>query len=119
MQMRRRHPRFLIALTAPPILFVTLLTQMSVRYTILSAALSASMVGVSVGMSLMQFLLTVLSCVMLGTRLLHVSPNTAPVALSMFDPTHPDLGYAMLLIAAVFLYGALAPGRRAARVGDL
>jgi hypothetical protein len=118
-QLRRRHPRFLIALTAPSILFVTLLTQMSVRYTILSAALSASMLGVSVGMSLMQFLLTVFSCMMLGTRLLHVSPNSAPVTFSIFDPTHPDLGYAMLLIAAVFLYGALAPGRRAARVGDL
>jgi len=117
--LRRRQPQFLIVLTAPSILFVTLLTQMSVRYTILCAALSASMLGVSVGMSLMQFLLTVLSCIMLGTKLLHLAPNTAPVALSIFDPTHPDLGYAMLLIAAVFLYGALAPRRRAAPVGDL
>jgi len=117
--MRRRSPHFLIALAAPSILFVTLLTQMSVRYTILSAALSAAMVGVSVGMSLFAWLLTILSCVMVGTRLLHTAPDSARVTLAIFEPTHPDLGYAMLLIAAVFVYGAIAPSWRRTGVGDL
>jgi hypothetical protein len=118
-QLRRGSTHFLIALAAPAVLFVTLLTQMSVRYTILAAALSAALVGVSVGMSLFQLLLTVLSCVMVGTRLLDQSSNLAPRSLSIFHDTQPDLGYAMLLIAAVFLYGALVPGRRGRRAGDL
>lgn len=126
--MRNRSTHFLIALVAPSVLFVTLLTQMSVRYMILSAALSAAMVGVSAGMSLFQFLLSVLACVMLGTRLIHEAANVAPsifevgrtpLTISIFEPTHPDMGYAMLLICAVFLYRAIAPDWRAARVGDL
>jgi hypothetical protein len=110
--LRRRDPRFLIALTAPWVLMVALLTQMAARYTLLPAVMAASLVAVSMGMSLMQLLLTVLGCVMLGNQYLMFRGYLGPVTLSMTQPTYPDLGWATLLVAAIFLYCAVAPGRR-------
>jgi hypothetical protein len=110
--MRRKDPRFLIALVAPWVLFTTLLTQMTARYTLLPAVVGSLLIGVSAEMSLLPFLQTVLACVMLGNQMLDVNSSGAPVALSITHPTYPDLGWLMVLLAAVFLCSALMPSWR-------
>jgi len=112
MHMRRRDPRFLIALVAPWVLFTTLLTQMTARYTVLPAVIGSSLIGISAEMSLLPFLQTVLACAMLGNQMMLLHPGTSPVALSITQPTHPALGWAMMLVAAIFLLSAMVPSRR-------
>jgi len=110
--MRRKDPRFLIALVAPWVLFTTLLTQMTARYTVLPAVIGSLLIGVSAELSLLPFLQTVLACVMLGNQMLGTDSNAAPVAFSITHPTYPDLGWLMVLLAAVFLCSALMPSWR-------
>jgi hypothetical protein len=109
--LRRRDKKFLVAFVAPCILFVSLLTQMAARYTMFSAVVAALFVAVSVGMSLLQLLLVVLSCVMLGNQLLGSFPDTAPITYAITRPTYPDSGWMTLLLAAVILFSALIPSR--------
>jgi hypothetical protein len=104
---RRRDPRFLVALTAPWVLFPTILTQMAARYTILPAVIAASLVAVSTGMSLLQLLLTIFACIMLGnqyTNGVYGDYRSAPVTPLITQPTFPGMAWAALLTAAIFLY---------------
>jgi hypothetical protein len=112
MHMRRRDPRFLIALIAPWVLFTTLLTQMTARYTVLPAVIGSSLIGISAEMSLLPFLQTVLACTMLGNQMMLLNPNTSPIALSLTQPTHPALGWGMMLVAAIYLVSVMIPSRR-------
>jgi hypothetical protein len=116
--LRRRDARFLIAISAPWILFLTLLTQMAARYTLLPAVIAAAMVGVGVGMSMLQLLLALLGIAMLGNQYLQAQGG-APLTQSITQYLYPDVAWVMLLIAAVFLYCAVAPGRRRIRPGEL
>jgi hypothetical protein len=110
---RRRDPRFLIAIVTPWVLFPTILTQMAARYTILPAVIAASLIGVSTGMSLMGLLMTLLGCIMLGNQYIKIgSYADAPVTGNITQPTFPGLAWAALLAAVVFLYCAIAPPRR-------
>jgi hypothetical protein len=113
MHLRRRDVRFLIALAAPWVLFVALLTQMSARYPVLPAVIGTVVIAVSAEMSLLPLLLTVLACVMLGNQMMLLDTRTSPLALTLTQPTHPGIAWAMLLLAAVFLVSALIPTRRA------
>ena len=110
--LRRRDKKFLVALVAPCILFVTLLTQMAARYTMFSAVIASLLVAVSVGMSLLELLLVILSSAMLGNQLLASFPDTAPVTFSITRPTYPDAGWMMLLLAALILVSAMIPSVR-------
>jgi len=112
--MRRRDPRFLIALVAPWVLFTTLLTQMTARYTVLPAVIGSTLIGISAEMSLLPFLQTVLACTMLGNQMMLLHASTSPVALSITQPTHPALAWAMMLVAAIYLLLAMIPSRRSA-----
>jgi hypothetical protein len=112
MHLRRRDKKFLVSLLAPCILFVTLLTQMAARYTLFSAVVASVLVGVSVGMSLLQLLLVIMSCAMLGNQLMLNSSEIAPVTFAITHPTYPDSGWLTMLLAAVILVSALIPSRR-------
>jgi hypothetical protein len=116
MHMRRRDPRFLLALAAPWVLFTTLLTQMTARYTVLPAVIGSSLIAISAEMSLLAFFQTVLACTMLGNQMMLLEPSTSPVALSITQPTHPALGWAMMLVAAIYLVSVMIPSRRAAPI---
>jgi hypothetical protein len=110
---RRRDPRFLVAIAAPWVLFPFILTQMAARYTILPAVIAACLIGVSTGMSLLGLLMTLFGCFMLGNQYVRIgSYGDAPVTGLITQPTFPGLAWAALLAAAVFLYCAAAPPRR-------
>jgi hypothetical protein len=103
-----------VAITAPWLLFLTLLTQMAARYTILPAVMAATLIGVSAGMSSFQLLLTVLGCIMLGNQYMDQGPGSflAPISFHFTQPTFPDIAWVMLLASAMLLYMAIAPRRQ-------
>ncbi len=109
--LRRGDKKFLVALVAPWVLMVALLTQMAGRYTLYPAVLSAALVGVSVEMSLLHVLLTVISWSVVANQMLQQAPSTAPMSLAITQNTFPDAGWLMLLLAAVFLFAAISPSR--------
>jgi len=110
--LRRRDPRFLIALVAPWALFPVILTQMAARYPMLPAVVGSSLVAVSVEMSLLAFVQTVLACIMLGNQLMLANDSMAPVTFSITQPTHPDIAWAMMLLTATIFLAAMMPSRR-------
>jgi hypothetical protein len=116
LHLRRRDKKFLVAMVAPWILFVALLTQMAARYTVYPAVIACALVGVSVGMSLFQVLLVAVSFVMLGNQMLASDPQTAPILYAISRQTFPDMGWLMLLLAGVFLVSAMMPGTRGRRL---
>lgn len=109
---RRNDPKALAALAAPWVLFPTILAQMSARHTVLPACMAAVLLGLSTSLSLLQLLLTVLCCAMLGQDMLRNYPDFSPLAMRITAPAIPDLGWVMLLLAAMFLYHAVMPSRR-------
>jgi hypothetical protein len=109
--LRRNDNKFLLALTAPSLLFVTLLTQMAARYTLFPAVVAAALIGVSFSATLFQLLLVIISLIMLGNQLLMNDPSTAPILFSITRPTYPDMGWMMLLLAIIFLVMAVTPNR--------
>jgi hypothetical protein len=110
--MRRKDPRFLIVLVTPWVLFTVLLTQMTARYMTLPAMVGSLLIGISAELSLLPFLSTILATVMLGNQMLASSPDTAPVAFSITQPTYPELGWLTVLLAAVYLVSALMPSMK-------
>jgi Ca2+/Na+ antiporter len=111
--LRRGDPHFLIALAAPWVIFPAILTQMSARYFMLPAAMTVTMVGISVRMSLWHLLLTVMGCITFCIRQWRINPQEiAPLTYKIIRPTHPDMGWLLVAVAAVFLVSALASSRR-------
>jgi hypothetical protein len=114
--LRRNDPKFLAVIVAPWMLFIALLTQMAARYTIFPAVLAAAFVGLSFSLSLIPFVLTVLSFVMLGNQLLLFDTSTAPVMFSITHPTYPDMGWLTLGLAGILLVISVIPSRRITRL---
>jgi hypothetical protein len=112
---RRRDPRILVALTVPWLIFPIIMCQTGSRYMLWPSALSAAMVAVSTGFSLLHVLMSLLATGMVAHQLLERDPGRWPMLQHVFDRLYPDLGWMMLLLAAVFLWGALTSTRRLGR----
>lgn len=110
---RRNDPRLLVALAAPWILLPTLTAPASVRDLALPAAVATAVVGASVGMGLLSVLFALLATGMTAHLLLRSDPSRSALIFDVLNRSWPDLGWMMLLVAAVFLYVAAAPRRRA------
>lgn len=112
---RRDDRRLLIAVTAPWVLMFALMPQMHERYLFWGACLGVSMIAVSVGMTLVHLLTLVIACGMMWFQM-QVSankPEFTPTIFAMWNPTRPGIGWAMLLLALIFLFQSLAWGKRA------
>jgi hypothetical protein len=133
MHARRRDGRILIALTGPWLMFFCFPAQIHERYLLFAAGVSCICAGVSVGMTLLGMFLSAvtfamtLHCMLVGAlpgnqlafvqRLGRQFPgwfneNTGNQLLRVLNGTHPDLGYAVILCALIFLYFSIAPRRR-------
>lgn len=110
-QSRRNSPRVLVALVTPWLLMFTLMPQIHERYLIWAALLSCMCVGVSVGMTLMHFFLTAQSAFMMLDSLLSIDQQLAPGWWAFIRGSHPGIGYAVMVVAAVFLHTSLTRGR--------
>lgn len=109
---RRKSIGALVAIAAPWVLLFAILPGMQPRYLVWAAALSAAMVGVSLGMTLMHFVVTALAVVMMLRRLLPLNPDFAPHLQRALYGLHPHIAWAVMLCAAIFLYEALALPRK-------
>ena len=109
--LRRGNPRFLMAIVAPWILFLTLLTQLAARYSFEPAVVAAVLIGVGCGVSMLQLLLTILALVMEGNQMIRFYPPIAPGTLPVLTQTYPGLGWGLALLAMIFLWLAIAPAR--------
>ncbi len=109
---RRDDPRILIAFVAPWLLLFALMPQMHQRYLMWAGVFSATMVGVSLGMTLMHLLLSALAAATIFNQLLSSDPNFAPTIHRTISGFFPSMGWLIALCAAVFLYGAMMGSRR-------
>jgi hypothetical protein len=108
---RRNHPRFLAALVAPWMLMPNVLGQMMCRYQIWGAALSALLVGISPGFTLVNALLSVLAAGMIGNQLFDHDPARSPQLHQIISNISPDDGWITLGLAVLVLFIAMTPGR--------
>jgi hypothetical protein len=110
---RRNHPRFLAALAAPWMLMPNILGQMMCRYQIWGAAMSVLLIGISTGFGLVTALASLLAAGMVGNQLLDRGPERSPQLHQIMTTLSPDDGWIMLCMAALALYMAAVPGKRA------
>jgi hypothetical protein len=111
---RRNDPRFLASLAAVWVLMPNVLCQMAGRYQMWGAAVSSILIAISPGLALLHIILALLAAGMIAAQLLQSDPSRSPMLHDMMTRFGPDDGWIMLLIGLVFLYVALAPGKRPA-----
>ena len=109
---RRRDPRVLAAIFAPWVIFPIVMAQMSDRYLDVGAAVSAAMIGVSCGMTLVHALFALLSGGMILDAVLNSDGGRFPQVGDFIGKMRPDAGWLMVLIALLFLVTAMIPSRR-------
>jgi hypothetical protein len=119
---RNRDVRFLLAITLPWLLFYMLLTQMFPRYLMYAAIVACLLPAMGMGMTVLGILISIIA--LLGIMENHYEfANVSAQKLSAIDhyllrwlPNYqvlqaldPHLGWALVLIALIMLYMALAP----------
>jgi hypothetical protein len=131
---RRNSTRFLVAVVTPWVMFFTIPCQIHERYLLFAAAAASVCIGHSVGAALMGLFLTIVTWVMT----IHVMLNNAfnrrawsgyleTMYPHWFKPTtgepsqfanklwrfcngtHPDIAWAIMLVALIFLWITLTP----------
>jgi hypothetical protein len=122
-QYRRNDPRFLVAATGAWLMFFTFLPQIHERYLLYAAGVGCSLTAVSAAFVLFDLFMTVLTFIMtLHVMLItaagnghlrlfaqQISPTFSRTLFRVISHTFPDAGWAVLLVAAIFLYCAIAP----------
>ncbi len=100
---RNRDPRLLIAIAAPWLIMFALLAQMHERYLLWGAVLSAVALGVSLRLSLLHFLFSTMSAIMIYQVLL-MDKKLGPTlhTIDLLERTRPIASW--LLLAAVAIY---------------
>jgi hypothetical protein len=107
-----RGPRFLVAISAPWIAMFALLAQMHQRYLLWGATLSSASASLNPGYALLHLLVSVIamsqemqSMFERDRRYFHT------FVVRIVDGWHPGIGWAVLLMAIIFVYLAVRPVR--------
>ncbi len=129
---RRNDPRFLVAITAPWLVFFCFPPQIHERYLLFAAGVGAILIGQSVGMFLLSLLMTIATWCMtihvmlnagdrggFGRLLANHFPDwmTARAGFTMrriMEGLYPDIGYGIVLMGLIFIYVCVrsTPARR-------
>lgn len=114
---KQRDPRWLIAIITPWLLYFAFAPQMHERYLLWAAGVGAVAVGVSPGMTLMVMIVSAMSWTMTMQNLLAngdaasfapaLGRHFSQALLNFLNGTYPDIGWAVMLCAAIFLYQTL------------
>jgi hypothetical protein len=120
MHHRRKSPMFFFAMVAPWVLMFTLLPQMQNRYLVWAAAFSAAAAAFSLDGFVLYLLLAIISVIDTAVDMMGNVPDSATSQkwLPLIDPMFPNLAWAVLLIAGIWLYLALSPGGKQQRVPE-
>jgi hypothetical protein len=105
-QWRRRSPRFLLALYAPWVLFFSILPYLNNRYLLWGAALFPLLIPLGLGMTLLGVVICLSSCAMLIEIMCRFNSDSNPTLAAISHGLYPGLGFAVVLIAAIFLFTA-------------
>jgi hypothetical protein len=111
-QSRRNDPRLLASFAAVWTLMPNILCQMAARYQMWGAIVSSMLIAISPGLGLLHIVVTILAAGMVAAQLLNQDPSRSPLIRDIMSRFHPDDGWIMLTIGLIFLYIAVAPGRR-------
>jgi hypothetical protein len=114
---RRRERHFLMAVLAPWVLMYALLPQMTDRYAVWAAAISAAVAAISFSGAFLYLALNAMAMSMMALFQFGMAPGTPSAQrwLMWLRPLHPGLGWAWLALAGMTLCMALAPADRRAR----
>jgi len=116
--LRNRDPRVLIAITAPWLLMFVLLGQMHERYLVWGAVVSAVALGVSVRLSIIHFIISAASTVMIVHVMLVDKKLDATLrAIDVLHGIRPYASVLMLVCVALYFWDALGWRIRAFRRG--
>ncbi len=113
---RRNSVGVLIALAAPWVLMFALVAQLHERYLMWGAAMTAAFVAVSFGLTLLHLLTTALAMLPMMLSLLPMDPKLAPKWVFFMRGANPDIGWMVLLLAAIFLYLSLVNRPKRGRI---
>jgi hypothetical protein len=106
--LRNRDPRVLIAITAPWLLMFVLLGQMHERYLVWGAVVSAVALGVSVRLSIIHFIISAASTVMIVHVMLVDKKLDATLrAIDVLHGIRPYASVLMLVCVALYFWDAL------------
>jgi hypothetical protein len=108
------------------VVFFAFLPQMHERYLIYAAGVGCTLTAVSAGFTLLGVFMSIwttfmtlhpmLSSAAGGGRLTQflteISPTASNTLLRFLKLTHPDMGYAIILVALIFMYVSVAPRKR-------
>lgn len=100
---RQNSPRLLVCLVAPWILFFAFVPQMHERYLLWGAALSAACIVLGAGQFFLHLAASAACFSLIAVQLLRTNPLWWPQANRIFFPLTPDIGWAVTLLALVYL----------------
>jgi hypothetical protein len=106
---RNRDPRLLIAVAAPWLIMFALLAQMHERYLVWGAVLSAAALGVSLRLTLLHFLFSTMSAVMIYQVLL-LDKKFGPTlhTIDLLEHARPIASWVLLAAVAIYFREALS-----------
>ncbi len=116
----RKSERFLIAIATPWVLFFAVAPLMHERYLLWGAVVAACSIGAGWGPALLGIFLSGVSWIMSVNQIMRDGDRLAPAwwptlgqdIIAVIRPTHPGIGWAVLIAAGVFLYLSVVPGQR-------
>jgi hypothetical protein len=108
----RRGPRFLVAIAAPWIAMFALLAQMHQRYLLWGSTLSSAAAALNPGYALLHLLLSVIAMSQEMQSMFEKDRRySETMAARLIDGWHPGIGWAVVLVAMIFVYLAVRPAR--------
>jgi hypothetical protein len=117
-QYRRRDRMFFFAMVAPWFLMFALLPQMQNRYSLWAAVFAAATASFSLDGLMLFVLLNALNGINTAVDMLRWAKDsdTSQKWLPLIGPMFPDLAWASMLLAGIYLYLALCRDRRNKRI---
>ena len=107
--MRNRDPRALIAIAAPWLLMFALLGQMHERYLMWGAVVSAVALGVSVRLTIVHFIISIVSTAMImHVMLIDKKLDSTLRTIDLLNSIRPYASGLVLACAAICLWDAIA-----------
>lgn len=106
---RRRSPRMLVCFAAPWVVMFAFMPQMHERYLVWGAAATALCAVLSVGGFALFLFTTFFASACIAIQCLYQNGGWWPRAIRFIQPMIPDGGYAVALIALVYVYWCLIP----------
>jgi hypothetical protein len=109
MNSHRNDTRFLMAMVAPWLCWFLVLLQLNNRYLVFASGFSALLPAVGFGPTLLGIIVSIIGYAGISD---YTGGPGNPMLARLFQSFEPHIAWLLLLIAAIYLYLAIAPRRR-------